>query len=504
MRAPVITREMIGQGFGWETWLGWLDIRDFGGGPDRSAAENGNAIQWAIYVAQNEVSGVIFFRPGEYLTDTQLNVAAGVSLWGPGAIIKQADGANQTAVIAIDVIAYESLYLNIGVDGNKANNTAIEGIVIKDLALAHHSVNVFAKNCDIGIIIEGNTESSFIFTTTTGCDVGVLERAAGGSTPDENTIFISGHTNGTHYKKESGEGAITSMIHFACETSTAYAAIIDGGLTIISGELRGCDDGGIDLLSGSAIFDNPMLYGDDVGWAFRSGVDADNIFGSLRINGFDGGVWIKKCSLGSLYVSARSCNSLPAIKLGDFIGDNQARRFTILPGSVAYTATGPAVLFDKSYSCEVDLNYILAAAGDEVEFGEGSSRDSLRIPAEYIGIDYTVNASATYPSIETYGHSALPQFADVDATPSILMGNVFLSGTAPETITDFTDKAPGKVFTIISQATITFDTTGTDLFGSSVDIVTNTGDVTQWVCEMSQEVRLLGFVDVSANNTGGA
>lgn len=492
---------MRGRGRGWETWLGWLDVRDFGGGLNKSAAVNAAAFQQAVYVAQNEGGGIVFFRPGEYLTDTQLNVTAGVSLWGPGAIIKQADGANQTAVINIDVVDYESLVLNIGVDGNKANNTAIEGIVIKDLRLAHHDINVFAKNCDVGVVIEGNTETSFIFATTTGCDVGVLERAAGALTPDENTIFISGHTNGTHYEKQSNGISITSVIHFACEGSTAYAAIIDGGLTIINGELRGCDDGGISLLSGSAVFNSPMLYGDGVGWGLLCGEDADNIFGSLRTNGFDGGAWIKACTLGSLYLSARSCDSLPALKLGDFAGVTQARRFTLLPGSVLYTATGPTLLFDNSYSCEVDVNNILAAAGDEVEFGEGSSRDVLKVPAEFNGLSYTVNASATYPAIEICGYQALPQFADVDATPSILMGNAFLSGTAAETITDFRDQAPGKVFTIISKAAITFDTTGTNIYGSSVDIVTASGDITQWICETGSKTRLVSWIDMSKDNS---
>lgn len=504
MRAPTITTTMRGLGLGWETWLGWLDVRDYGGGPNRSAAENANAIQWAIYVAQNEGGGIVFFRPGEYLTDTQLNVTGGVSLWGPGAIIKQADGADQTAVIDIDVVGYDSLFLNIGVDGNMANNTAIEGIVIKDLNLAHHDVNVYAKNCDIGVVVEGNTESAIIFTTTVNCDIGVVEREVAGQQPDEVTIFINGKSNVTHYKKESSGTQITSVLHFSCEQSTGYAVILDGGLTTINGEIRGCQDGGIDLLDGSAIFNNPMLYGTGTEWGLRADADSNAISGSIRMSAFDGGGWIRGCDFGSLHITARSCGTLPAIKLGDFAGGTQARRFTVLPGSNGLSDSGPVVLFDKSYSCVVNMNFISTPGATDVEFGEGSNRDLLRIPGEYNGIATTVHASAANPAIETYGQNTPPSFADVDATPSILMGTVFNSGNAVETITDFTDKARGKEFTIISKDTITYDVTATNLKGGTVDIVTNTGDITRWICDGDDTVRLMAFVDMNVDNSAGA
>jgi len=91
-----------------------------------------------------------------------------------------------------------------------------------------------------------------------------------------------------------------------------------------------------------------------------------------------------------------------------------------------------------------------------------------------------------------------------DTTPSVLGGLVFLTDAGSITITDFDDGAAGQEITIISKGAVTFDTTGTDLTGSSVDLVTASGDVTRWVCEDGTTWRLMGFVNASADNSVGA
>ncbi len=481
----------------------WFDVRAYGAGTSESASTNATAIQAAIDAAEL-VGGCVTGAPGEYEIDTQLTIDAAASIWWPGATIKQEDGADQTFVLKIDVGGTKDISLLIKVDGNMDNNTAIEGIVLNGIKRSHGLINVTASECDTGIVVENDTEANLLFLKGLDCGVGVLERADGAFTPNENTIFVNGHNNATHYKKESSGLGMTSVIHFSCEQASAYAVIIDGGLTILNGELRGCQDGGIDLISGNIILNNPVLRGADVGWALRA-KNGDNLHGSLYSTGFDGGVWIKECDeSGSLYINCRSCFSKPAIKLGDKAGENTfARRFTILPGSAANSQTGPTVEFDYSLNSMVNLGFIFTNAGDDVLFDAESDNDTLVIPVTENDITPNVHASAVNPTIKIIGYGTPPSFADVDDTPSILMGNVFLSGTAGETITDFTDKAAGKEFTIISKAVIVYDTTGTNLVGSSTDITTASGDVTKWICEDATTVRLLSFVDVSADNSGG-
>lgn len=98
-------------------------------------------------------------------------------------------------------------------------------------------------------------------------------------------------------------------------------------------------------------------------------------------------------------------------------------------------------------------------------------------------------------------------FAASDTTPSVKGGtgnNVFRTDTGALTITDFDDGYAGQVITVISRGPITYDVTGTDLSGGTVDIVTAAGDVTQWVNEQGSTWRLIGFMDVSVDNSGGA
>ncbi len=95
-------------------------------------------------------------------------------------------------------------------------------------------------------------------------------------------------------------------------------------------------------------------------------------------------------------------------------------------------------------------------------------------------------------------------FAASDATPSVSNGSVFITDTGTYTITSFDDGIAGQEITVISGGATTFDTTSTTLYGSSVDIVTASGDITTWVCQNATTWWLKGYVDVSVDNSGGA
>ena len=95
-------------------------------------------------------------------------------------------------------------------------------------------------------------------------------------------------------------------------------------------------------------------------------------------------------------------------------------------------------------------------------------------------------------------------FTASDTTPDVSFASVCKTDTGSLTISDFDGGLAGQLLTVISAGPVTYDTTGTNLTGSSVDIVTASGDVTQWLCEDGTTWRLLAYVDSSADNSTGA
>jgi hypothetical protein len=95
-------------------------------------------------------------------------------------------------------------------------------------------------------------------------------------------------------------------------------------------------------------------------------------------------------------------------------------------------------------------------------------------------------------------------FTAADATPSVAGGSAYQTHTGTLTITAFDNGCAGQEITIISKGPVTFDTTGTDIRGSTVDITTADGDLTRWYCVDGTIWRLIAFVDSSVDNSGGA
>lgn len=126
----------------------------------------------------------------------------------------------------------------------------------------------------------------------------------------------------------------------------------------------------------------------------------------------------------------------------------------------------------------------------------------------FVGDNYPDDVDDTWSIAnvgEVRGMVGTLSFGNTDATPSVKdRRKVYLTGTSALTITDFDDGREGQQITLISKAAITFDTTGTNLTGSSVDLVTASGDVTRWICEDGTTWRLMAFVDASVDNSGGA
>ena len=93
-------------------------------------------------------------------------------------------------------------------------------------------------------------------------------------------------------------------------------------------------------------------------------------------------------------------------------------------------------------------------------------------------------------------------FAISDTTPSVAGGNLWKTFNGTVTITDFDDGIVGQFLTIISEGAVTYDVTGTNLWGGTTDIVTAAGDVTTWVYDGTYWY-LTSFIDNSTDLSGG-
>lgn len=101
-------------------------------------------------------------------------------------------------------------------------------------------------------------------------------------------------------------------------------------------------------------------------------------------------------------------------------------------------------------------------------------------------------ASGTTLSFSTItAYLGSQQFGASDTTPSVANHDNYRTNTGTLTITDFDDGYAGQIITVYSLAAITFDTTGTNLTGSTTDLVTASGDITRWLCVDGTTWRLL-------------
>lgn len=91
-------------------------------------------------------------------------------------------------------------------------------------------------------------------------------------------------------------------------------------------------------------------------------------------------------------------------------------------------------------------------------------------------------------------------FTDSDATPDVSNGVYFKTNTTTVTITDFDGSGivDGQIIYIISKGAITYDVTSSGLKGGTTDLVTASGDLTNWLYD-GTDWYLLQFTDQSDN-----
>ena len=201
---------------------------------------------------------------------------------------------------------------------------------------------------------------------------------------------------------------------------------------------------------------------------------------------------------GKLILSTHTGSALTA---GLTINESQQSTFT---GDVVVTGTTPKVTIGDAGTEDtmlvfdgnaVDFRMGIYDSGDRLEIGKGAAHNTT--PAIIVSSTPQVMTTAAF-GMTTGG--TFGTFSDGDATPSVGTGNLWKHHASTQTITMFDDGVAGQVINVISTAAITYDVTSTNLKGGSVDLVTASGDVTQWFFDGTNWY-LTYFMDVSADHS---
>ena len=144
---------------------------------------------------------------------------------------------------------------------------------------------------------------------------------------------------------------------------------------------------------------------------------------------------------------------------------------------------------------EVDFRIGLDDGNNQLEIGKGSVHGTTPAIVVSSGPQVATTTAFGMTTAGTFG-----TFADGDATPSVGSGNLWKHHASTQSITMFDDGIAGQVINVISTAAITYDVTSTNLKGGSADIVTASGDVTQWFFDGTNWY-LTYFMDVSADHS---
>lgn len=144
----------------------------------------------------------------------------------------------------------------------------------------------------------------------------------------------------------------------------------------------------------------------------------------------------------------------------------------------------------------IDLN---SGAAHNISIGNhgGSTTSTVDNDGENIVIEY----NSTYGNLEhKYARNRQLQTLDNTGTPSVKNGDRFFTG-GTTTITDFDDGIEGQEITVVSNHSVTIDTTSTNLTGSTVDLDTESGFVTKWVSINGTTWRLVSIINYDKDNS---
>ena len=485
---------------------------------DTTAIVNAIAVAVAASPDANNAWGTVFFPSGTYMV-TKFTVPPRVSLLGDAkdtVAIKQISGTSGT-MVRHD--AYSITVGNVGktrieelsfLGNNNGNDWVVElGNVSEATFWGNEAL---MRRCVVtqnagggGLYVRGNV-SYLENIECKNCDTNL---EIGGSNVFANNILANQCTDGGTDLLISGDSHRIFGVHFEDGTiaSTMTAMDITGDDNLIAGVSFSV--GGTTAMTcvniQSGAIRNRIL-------SMRFLALASGTFPTIVSDATTG----KTTTITAQIFDYDQQNKVPILEIGN--SDLTSNTYTMT------TNTAERVLLWTGNNASALIR--LPTVGDtfrEITVMNGSSvplsitssaADSTGLFYGSNGVEIKPQQSATFNTnganwyVNGLGLRALGEtpatFTASDATPSVQASNVWLTHTGTLTITDFDDGVSGQEITVISKGAITFDTTGTNLNGSSADIVTASGDVTRWVCEDGTDWRLIAFVDSSADNSSGA
>lgn len=353
-------------------------------------------------------------------------------------------------------------------DGGFTSGNYVYGNIVR----GNHCVSAFDTGIEsgyhaFGTIVEGNY--------ITGCkNPAILCR-------DGFAVNISGNVIETDEASQNADYSAIAVVPGSEAATFNYASKIDGN--IITGQ---CNRAGIYLggsgldVTNNLIYDNETTIGADGSGLVGYGITMGPTITDIRVIGN----YVRRFERGIDLNFDGTAITLTRVEIKD---NTIIETATAINGAnVTYSAC--SITDNKVKTClTAVISTSSAVIGTELYY-EGNVVDS------------TGFSGATPTNL----NPCVLVLTAGDATPSVARARVCLTDSAAYTITDLDDGEPGQEVTLISGGATTYDTTGTDLTGSSVDIVTAAGDLTTWVCRNGTTWILKAFVDISVDNSGGA
>ena len=420
------------------------------------------------------VGGVIYFPTGIYVTSAPLTINAAddlqnISLVGEGPL---------ASVIRNDATAGENALSVVGVSGNSAH-----GLLIRDLG------------------VHGNASSGVgIFLQRVIRQV-QLER-----------VDVKGHgTNGIEFTS-TGNMLVIQSCRVRDNGTNGIRCSLNGEQVWLYGNSIRDNAIGISIGSFTNIFN---VYGGDIHGNTTAGI---SLFGSETADGMVTAIEIRGVYFEQNNEDITIDNPGSTLLAGNIlIAANSFSQTTPTAGSSRCidVRRGQFIYiehneFRKITDSNIDACIKVDSEAEDVYIGPNwfptsTTRTKLSIDGSATRTWGFTNPDNNAQEFNSWGPTASPvtTFGATDTTPTVVGGNVFLTHASTQTLTDFDDGVAGQEITVISKAAVTFAFSG-DLTGSSASLVTASGDVTRWVCEDGTVWILLGYVDVSVDNSAGA
>jgi hypothetical protein len=158
------------------------------------------------------------------------------------------------------------------------------------------------------------------------------------------------------------------------------------------------------------------------------------------------------------------------------------------------TSKKPSATYKSLLQVGTSDNQVLDGTSRVIEDGAGND-SVLNLSTSSVIVSGAFAASGDSSTFGTFGGS--------DTTPSVAAGNLWKTHASEQTFTTLDGGAIGQIVIIISQHDVTFDYSADNFKCGSADIVTASGDVTQWVYDGTNWY-LLSWMDVSENLADGS